>query len=56
MNELLEKIQNEVIAEFTQKLNTGDNKAMNEFAIQLITVSAKVTKSFIEKYEQEKTL
>lgn len=56
MNELLEKIQREVIEEFTQNLNASNSPSINELAIQIVTISAKVTKSFIEKYEQEKSL
>lgn len=58
MSDLLKEIEQEVLEEFTQKLNTGTNKdvdgAVSDLAIQMARISASITKAFIEKYEQEK--
>lgn len=56
MNELLEKIEREVVEEFTQKLSLNTNESLNGILIQMTKISAQVTKEFIKKYEQEKSL
>lgn len=56
MNELLKKIEQEVLEEFSQKLNPDTNDAFKDLAIQMARISASITKAFIEKYEQEKSL
>ncbi|MBM7577700.1 hypothetical protein [Jeotgalibacillus terrae] len=52
MNTKLDKIEQEVLKEFKEKFSKDDD-GISDLLIQMSTLSAKVTKSFLEKYERE---
>lgn len=51
MNERLNEIEKEVVDELKQRFD--NDSGINGLIIQIGTIAAQVTKSFIEKYEKE---